>query len=102
MQTLCHDSGQPVTLAIGFCLATLPLLTHSDTSKYGLHRIPNEELSFPEDHLNFYQEQEDDEDSPVFNNVVVDDGEKQETHFDDEKAPVASEDTPLLSNLLNV
>jgi hypothetical protein len=94
-----------VTLAIGFCLATLPLLTHSDTSKYGLHRIPNEELSFPEDHLNFYQEQEqeDNEDSPVFNNnVVVDDAEQQQQHFDDEKAPVASEDTPLLSNLLNV
>lgn len=91
-----------MTLAIGFCLATLPLLTHSDTSKYGLNRIPNEELSFPEDHLNFYQEQEDDEDSSIFNIVVLDDGEKQPKHSDDEEEPVASEETPLLSNLLNV
>lgn len=82
-----------MTLAIAFCLATLPLLAHADMAKYDLRRIPNEELSFPEEHLDLYKEQEE----PMF----LDDGNEKIAMKGDE-AVVATEDTPLMSDSLNV
>jgi hypothetical protein len=94
--TLSHPYSHDailVTLAIAFCLATLPLLAHTDTSKYGLERIPDSELSFPEDHL-FQRQEAEDEDLIL---TVVDDQEDDEKESD-----VVSENTPLISASLDV
>lgn len=49
---LVRHSGQAITLTIGYCLATFPLLLErTETEDFGLNRIPEQDLAFPEEYM---------------------------------------------------
>lgn len=84
---------------MAFCLATFPLLLErTDTEKFGLHRVPEEELSFPEEYSLYAQssEMEDDdgeEEDLILDGVVEDEDDDVEAG----STNYASENTPLLA-----
>ena len=84
-------SGQTITLTIGFCLATFPLLLErTDTENFGLHRIPQEDLSFPEEYMRAQLHIDiEDEEYDLVLDVVDENGDEGGSNF-------ATENTPLL------
>lgn len=87
-----HDTrGQAITLDLAFCLATFPLLLErTDTEKFGLYRIPEEDLSFPEAYARAQSEKDDEEVDLILDGVEEGDEEAGSSKY-------ASENTPLLS-----
>ena len=103
-------SGQPFTLAIAFCLTASALLMNSNTDTYGLKRIPDEELSYPEDYLLLHvivddtEDERDEED--LYLPAEADDNEEKKEDIsissNDVQDDTVTEGTPLITHSLNV
>ena len=105
----CTHSGQPFTLAIAFCLTASAILMHSNTDTYGLKRIPDEELSYPEDYLLLHVIIDDTEDErdeeELYLPVEADNEEKKEDNSiasNEVQDDNVTEGTPLITHSLNV
>lgn len=85
-------SGEAISLTVAYCLATFPLLLErTGTEKFGLTRIPEEELAFPEEYLQAHEVE--DEDLIL---VDIDEAEEESKSKTDKETEIASEITPLL------
>ncbi|CAJ1934710.1 unnamed protein product [Cylindrotheca closterium] len=83
-------TGQAITLTIGFCMAIFPLLLErADIENFGLHRIPEEDLSFPEVYNVPIKLDMDEDDFDLVLDVVDENGDEEGSNF-------ATENTPLL------
>ena len=106
-ETIEASTSFPVNkgVTIAFCLATVPLLAHPDT-RYGLERIPDSELSFPEDHLSHSLDREDRTADDDLILTITSDEQQQQTVTErvdkDKMQNDSSENTPLLSGSLDV
>ncbi|KAL3936907.1 MAG: hypothetical protein SGBAC_007876 [Bacillariaceae sp.] len=83
-------TGQAITLTIGYCLAAFPfLLERTDIGQIGLLRIPQEDLSYPEEYVQVDCILDDDDEDF---DLVLDAVEEK----DDEESDFENENTPLL------
>lgn len=84
-------------MTIAFCLATCPLLLErTDTEKFGLRRISEDELTFPEEHYNLLSKSAIEEEGADLVLDVVEEGDEEAGSKTEEEKQIASENTPLL------
>lgn len=98
-----QNSGLPITLTLGFCFATVAILfmdSEESCSRFGaLQRIPEDQLSTPEEFLALQSPNNEAEDLILVDEEegVTDEDDDEAEEKEDAMKAAPSESTPLLT-----